>query len=443
MQPKRRLLIVLLSVIGLLMNAQAVYGKTRNSKPVSLQVLHFQVGEVVFDMQRVEGGVFIMGGTKEQHHEAIASDLPTHTVILDTYYIGTTEVTQGLWKAVMPEWYISDEWNTPSMPITDVNWFDCQEFIRRLDSITGMSFRLPTEAEWEFAARGGNKSKGYRFSGGNIADSVSWGLNNSGFRTHSVGKRHANELGLYDMTGNVSEWCSDWYERYQIGTGPNPQGAKEGAWKVVRGGSFDNCQDNSHVSRREYYSPEAAMNYCGLRLALTLPKEPTEQVEEKQEMVKRLKTNNIRIQLLYVTGEKPYYISEEAVNKRIWHKVLGLNMDEDWSQAVVDKTDSEWNAFLEEIRKQSRKAVDFATEEEVNQAVAEGVTHKPKEKKQKQKHWEKNTRSIQRHRRNAAKAQKWADLVGVKIKTTEDPVLQQYTDKEKKSAPRWLVVRCK
>lgn len=420
---------------------QMVCAKSKISIPDSLQVLHFQVGDVEFNMQRVEGGVFVMGGTREQHRERIASDLPAHTVSLDAYYIATTEVTQALWQAVMKGWYVSDEWNTPTLPITDVNWYDCQEFIRRLDSITGMPFRLPTEAEWEFAARGGNKSKGYRFAGSDRVEDVSWSLSNAGFRKHSVGEKKPNELGLYDMTGNVSEWCSDWYGAYYLGTEPNPQGAKDGEWKVVRGGSFDNCEENSYLSRREYYAPYEAMNYCGLRLALTLPNEPTLQPIEEPAIVKKLKMNNIRIKFRYVACENPYYISEEAVNQRVWYKIQSLPMEEAWSQVVVDKTDGEWNVFLEECRKLSGEPVAFATEEEVNQAVENGVTHMPKLKIEKKKRWEKDTRSIQRHRRTASKAQKWADLVGVKIKTTEDPTLQLYTNQAKNPSPRWLVLR--
>ena len=420
---------------------QMVCAKSKISIPDSLQVLHFQVGDVEFNMQRVEGGVFVMGGTREQHRERIASDLPAHTVSLDAYYIATTEVTQALWQAVMKGWYVSDEWNTPSQPITDVNWFDCQEFIHRLDSITGMPFRLPTEAEWEFAARGGNESKGYRFAGGNVVNEVSWGLNNAGFRTHSVGCRKSNELGLHDMTGNVSEWCSDWYGAYYLGTEPNPQGAKDGEWKVVRGGSFDNCEENSYLSRREYYAPYEAMNYCGLRLALTLPNEPTLQPIEEPAIVKKLKMNNIRIKFRYVACENPYYISEEAVNQRVWYKIQSLPMEEAWSQVVVDKTDGEWNVFLEECRKLSGEPVAFATEEEVNQAVENGVTHMPKLKIEKKKRWEKDTRSIQRHRRRIRNAQKWANLVGVKIKTVDDPILLLYNNQTKTQQPRWLVLR--
>lgn len=158
---------------------------------------------------------------------------------------------------------------------------------------------------------------------------MSWSLSNAGFRKHSVGEKRPNELGLYDMTGNVSEWCSDWYGRYHLVTEPNPQGAKDG----------------------------------------------------------------------------------------------------------------EWNVFLEECRKLSGELVAFATEEEVNQAVENGVTHIPKLKIEKKKRWEKNTRSIQRHRRTISNAQKWADLVGAKIRTVDDPILQLYNNQTRNQQPRWLVVR--
>lgn len=441
MQRKYTLLIVCIGTWIMGHMPEMVYAKTKHRIPDSLQVLHFQVGDIMFDMQRVECGLFVMGGTREQHRDVLATDLPTHTVSLDAYYIATTEVTQALWEKVMQDWYMNDEWHTPNHPITDVSWYDCQEFIHRLDSITGMPFRLPTEAEWEFAARGGNKSKGYRFAGGNVVDSVSWGLSNAGFRTHSVGSRQPNELGLYDMTGNVSEWCSDWYGAYYLGTEPNPQGAKEGVLKVVRGGSFDNCRENSHLSRREWYAPTAAMNYCGLRLALTLPNEPTLQPIDEPAIVKKLKMNDIRIKLRYVVSADPYYISEDPINQRVWQKVNGLPLDESWSQVVVGKTDGEWNEFLERCRKLSGERVDFAREDEVNQAITMGVIQEAKLKAKRPKRWEKDTRSIQRHRRRAEKAQKWADLVGVTITTTDDPTLLIYTNKNNKPTARWLVVR--
>lgn len=411
------------------------------SIPDSLQILRFEVNGISFSMKRIEGGVFIMGGTREQHRETISTDLPTHTIALDAYYIGHTEVTQALWKAVMPEWQIMSEWNNPNYPITDINWYDCQTFVHRLDSITGLPFRLPTEAEWEFAARGGNNSQNYRFAGANIIDSIGWGLSNAGFRKHTVGLKKPNELGLYDMTGNVSEWCYDWFAPYELGTNPNPEGPITGTKKIVRGGSFDNCQANSNISHRHMQNPTLPTNYCGLRLALTLPNEPTLQTIEEPKIVRKLKGKNIKIKFIYVPADVPFYISEEAISKRIWHKVMNQKGEEISSEAIVDKSNSEWNEFLEKCRKYTNEAICFATKKEVEQSITAGVTQIPKLQQKKKSHWEKDTRSIQRHRRNAKKAQKWADLIGVKIKTTDDPTLMIYDNGEKNNQPKWLVIR--
>ena len=431
----------LLYIVLWLGSIAPLYAKPKPTIPDSLQVLHFDVNGVPFDMQRVEGGVFVMGGTREQHRERISTDLPTHTVALDAYYIASTEVTQALWKAVMPEWEFFEELYLPNFPISYISWNDCQEFVRRLDSITGMPFRLPTEAEWEFAARGGNRSKGFRFAGGNIVENVSWGLSNAGFRTHEVGKKQPNEVGLYDMTGNVSEWCSDWYAPYHFGTIPNPQGPTTGKEKIIRGSSYSNCQDNSYLSHRYMAVPTEATSYCGMRLALTLPNEPTLQVKEEPELVKKIKIKNVRIKLVYVNAQEPYYISEEPINKRVWNKAMNLPNDAQWSQAVVDKTDSEWDQFLEACRRQTHEALEFASKEELQLAMELGFTQEPKIKKAKQRRWEKDTHSIQRHRRTAKKAQKWADLIGVQIKTTVDPTLLLYTKEDKNNQPRWIVVR--
>lgn len=436
---KRYTLYILVS--WFILGTNSVSAKTKNTIPDSLQVLRFEVNDIPFSMQRIENGVFLMGGTREQHHERLSTDLPTHTVALNAYYISHTEVTQSLWKAVMPEWEIMDELNNPNYPITDVSWYDCQVFIHRLDSITGMPFRLPTEAEWEFAARGGNETQGFRFAGGNILDSVSWGLSNGGFRKHTVGLKKPNELGLYDMTGNVSEWCSDWYAPYYIGTEPNPKGPITGDNKIVRGGSFDNCQANSHISYRHYQRPEESTQYCGLRLAMTLPNEPTLQVTEEPTIVKRLKLKNMKIKLVYVAAEIPYYISEEPITHRVWNKVMDSDNVDNWSEAMVDKTEDEWNIFLEKCRKVSREAVRFATNIEIETAIESEITQQPKQKTKKQHYWEKDVQSVQRHRRHAKKAQKWADLIGVQIKTTDDPTLMQYSKKEKNNQPRWLVIQ--
>ena len=418
-----------------------VTARTHQIIPDSLQVLRLEVNGVPFTMQYVEGGVFMMGGTSEQHHETTSTNLPIHTVAVDAFYIAHTEVTQALWQAVMPEWQIIDEWHNPNHPISDISWYDCQSFIQRLDSITKLPFRLPTEAEWEFAARGGNKSKGYRFAGGNIVDSICWGLNNAGFRKHTVGLKRPNELGLYDMTGNVSEWCSDWYAPYQLGTEPNPKGPITGTKKIVRGGSFDNCIANSYISKRYLQSPTESTNYCGLRLAITLPNNTSLQTADEATMIKRIKIKNTKIKLVYVIAEAPYYISEQPITQRIWNNVFDLPSDEGWAQTITNKTDTEWNEFLEKCRKISHTPLTFATEEEIQQAIATNITNRPQQKSKKRRHWEKDVHSIQYHRKIAKKAQKYADLIGLQIKTVDDPTLQLYSTSKKDDQPRWLVLR--
>lgn len=431
--------ILLYTLIGWLMvGINPVLAKS-NFIHDSLQILRFEVNGIPFSMQRVEGGVFVMGGTREQHREAISTDLPAHTVALNAYYIGHTEVTQALWQTVMQEEPITHEGYNPNLPVTNISWYDCQRFIHRLDSITNMPFRLPTEAEWEFAARGGNNSQEYRFAGSFTADSVAWILSNAGFRKHTVGEKIPNELGLYDMTGNVSEWCEDWYAPYQLGTDPNPRGPINGTDKIIRGSSFDNCEANCHISHRYLQSPIQATNYCGLRLALTLPNEPTLQLIEEPTIVKKVKIKNIKIKLQYVATDTPYYISEEPITKRLWNKVMNTNETE--ADIIVDKTNNEWYKFLERCRKISHEPLSFASELEIEQAVETEIILLPKTKKAKQRHWEKDIHSIQKHRKNAKKAQKWADLIGVQIKTTDDPTLLLYTTPEKNNQPRWLVIR--
>ena len=416
----------------------AITAAPKKTIPDSLQTLCFQVNGVSFNMQRVEGGVFVMGGTSEQHRETISTDLPTHTVALDAYYIAQKEVTQALWKAVMPEWVFLEDLYLPNFPMIYVSWDDCNEFVRRLDSITGMPFRFPTEAEWEFAARGGNKGMGYRFAGSNKIDTIGWGLRNSGFRPHEVGRKLSNELGMYDMTGNVSEWCADWYAPYYLGTEPNPQGPVTGERKIVRGSSYTNCEDNSYISRRETEIPAEATNYIGFRLALSLPNEPTKQIVEEPALVKKVKLRNNRVKMIYVAGENPYYISETPVTLRMWNRVMNIPLEELGGHPITDKTNSEWNKFIEQARKQSNQALVFASEEQVQQAIAQRLIDEPKSKNKK-RHWEKDMRGIQRHRRVAERAQKWADLVGVQIPTVEDPTLQIFNN-EKQREERWLVL---
>ena len=233
----------------------------------------FTVNGVSFTMVAVEGGTFTMGATSEQGSDAWDSEKPAHSVTLSNYYIGQTEVTQALWKAVMgnnPSYYKGDD-----LPVENVSWNDCQEFIRELNQLTGKRFRLPTEAEWEYAARGGNKSQGYKYAGSNDYFEVAvtwedWG-NNAADWYHPVGTKIANELGLYDMSGNVEEWCQDWHGSYSSGSQTNPTGPTSGSSRVTRGGTWggDYPSEICRVSCRSYDDPSYRRSALGFRLALS------------------------------------------------------------------------------------------------------------------------------------------------------------------------------
>ncbi len=225
------------------------------------------VNGVSFKMIAVKGGTFTMGATSEQGSDAYDDEKPTHRVTLSDYYIGETEVTQALWEAVMGS--NPSEWKGSNLPVENVSWEDCQEFISRLNSLTGENFSLPTEAEWEYAARGGNKSQGYKYSGSNVIDRVAWYAGNSGDKTHPVKQKLSNELGIYDMSGNVREWCSDWYGSYSSSSQTNPSGPSTGDYRVMRGGSWLNSAMNCRVSRRYDSTPSDRYSYYGLRLAIS------------------------------------------------------------------------------------------------------------------------------------------------------------------------------
>lgn len=225
----------------------------------------YVVNGVTFDMVRVAGGTFNMGGTDEQGSDATNLEKPVHKVTLSNYSIGVTEVTQELWNAVMG--HNPSEFNDNlQCPVECVSYDDCLEFIERLNEITKMSFRMPTEAEWEYAARGGNQSEKHKYSGDDEVLNVAWCGTNSE-RTHSVAQKNANELGLYDMSGNVWEWCSDWYGAYSAESQTNPKGPETGTFRVCRGGGWHSSVGNCRTSSRTYNAPTAATNRIGLRLA--------------------------------------------------------------------------------------------------------------------------------------------------------------------------------
>ena len=225
------------------------------------------VNGVSFKMVRVEGGTFTMGATAEQGNEADSNEEPSHRVTLSTFSIGETEVTQQLWEAVMGS--NPSAFKGAQRPVEQVSWDDCQGFILELNRLTGRQFRLPTEAEWEYAARGGNRSTGCKYAGSNSVANVAWYTDNSGGTTHDVKTKQANELGLYDMNGNVWEWCQDLYGIYSLAAAAtNPTGPLSGSDRVIRGGGWFNDARGCRVSFRISYAPSFRFSTLGLRLAL-------------------------------------------------------------------------------------------------------------------------------------------------------------------------------
>ena len=247
----------------------------------------FTVNGVQFTMMLVEAGTFTMGATPEMKNP-YDEERPAHQVTLtNNYYIGQTEVTQALWTAVMgsnPSSYKGD-----NRPVETVSWNDCQKFITELNSLTGQNFRLPTEAEWEYAARGGKNSQGYQYSGSNNLNEVAWYWKNSGDKylsgtdknwnldkikrnksqTHDVATKRPNELGIYDMSGNVWEWCQDRYGSYSSDAQTNPTGPTSGSRLVNRGGSWYSNARLCRSSNRDNYAPGSTDKYLGLRLVLS------------------------------------------------------------------------------------------------------------------------------------------------------------------------------
>lgn len=261
--------------------------------------LTFTVDSVTFTMTKVKGGTFVMGATEEQGNNVYDYEKPAHSVTLSDYYIGTTEVTQALWQAVMGEdgqksmKKINSQYGKgDNFPMCDVNWKEIIVFLQKLNAKTGMRFRLPTEAEWEYAARGGKKSKHFKYAGSNDLNAVAWYWCNSGDsivggssenyylaqsnhnRLHPVAQKLPNELGLYDMCGNVNEWCSDNFDKDFYKRSPNmnpifisPQPLQD--YHVIRGGHWKT--DDTLCCRISYRSCPIPEDYCtGFRLALSL-----------------------------------------------------------------------------------------------------------------------------------------------------------------------------
>ena len=242
----------------------------------------FNVGDVTFKMVFVEGGPFQMGSDSGDDDER-----PVHNVTVSDFYMGEFEVTQALWQEVMGTTvYQQRDKDDPSGPMRGVgvdypmyyvNHTEAEEFCGRLNQRlrsqlpAGYSFALPTEAEWEYAARGGNKTNTYTYSGSNYLSDVAWCEDNSGESTHAVGMKRANELGLYDMSGNVWEWCEDWYSSSFYSDNRNwtdPVNTYVGSRRVLRGGSWLSHAGRCRVSYRNVYNPGSRFSYCGFRLSL-------------------------------------------------------------------------------------------------------------------------------------------------------------------------------
>ncbi|MCZ2144195.1 MAG: SUMF1/EgtB/PvdO family nonheme iron enzyme [Ignavibacteriales bacterium] len=238
-------------------------------------------GNAVF----VEGGTFTMGCTSEQGNDCEDDEKPSHQVTLSDFYIGKYEVTQELWMSVMgsnPSWYKGSK-----LPVEKVSWYEAVEFCNRLSDREGLQraysgsgdnitcdfssngYRLPTEAEWEYAARGGKQTKNYKYSGSDNTGAVAWYDGNSGDKTHAVGLKQPNEIGIYDMSGNVWEWCWDWYGDYTSPSQTNPKGPSSGTWRVLRGGSWDDHARYCRVANRAYDMPDGRSSRNGFRLART------------------------------------------------------------------------------------------------------------------------------------------------------------------------------
>ena len=306
----------------------------------------------------VEGGTFAMGSTSGDSDER-----PVHNVTLDSYYIGETEITQAQWRAIMgtnPSSYTGD-----NRPVENVSWEDAQKFCKKLSELTGKRYVLPTEAQWEYAARGGNKSKGYTYSGSNNIDDVAkYGSSTGG---HSnVKSKKPNELGIYDMSGNVWEWCSDWYGDYSSSSQTNPQGPSSGSSRVWRGGSWGNYSNDCRAANRCYSIPSGRGNYCGFRVVclpegsngfnganvtatLSEQKKAETQVQNNAKVTGATYTetvNGLNLKMILVEGgtfamgstsgdsdEKPvhnvtldsYYIGETEITQAQWRAIMGSN----------------------------------------------------------------------------------------------------------------------
>ncbi|MBD5396541.1 formylglycine-generating enzyme family protein [bacterium] len=264
MKRKERMILLGLIVAGVLVSFISEKEEKTNPKDYTERAFGISL-----EMVYVEGGTFRMGATAEQGNDAEDDEYPVRTVKIDGYYIGKYEVTEAQWNAVMGK---KKSWDSLSdgCSMDGVDWYAAQAFCEKLSEQTGKRYVLPTEAQWEYAARGGNKSRQYKYAGSNDIEDVAWYKKNTDgfylpFCMQSKKKRKkANELGLYDMSGGVYEWCLDWYGIYDKEDTDNPQGPTSGEWRVIRSGCFSRRAVECRVSCRIKAHPEQYT--CGFRV---------------------------------------------------------------------------------------------------------------------------------------------------------------------------------
>ncbi|MCQ2218447.1 MAG: formylglycine-generating enzyme family protein [Paludibacteraceae bacterium] len=263
----------------LLMASACVMGQAQTS---AIKDTVIELKGVSFKMVAVEGGTFKMGAQRSDAEgnnydsDAMENEAPLHRVTLSDYYIGQTEVTQALYRVVMGDVpdnkFIESYGLGDAYPAYNISWDDVMTFIERLDSLTGKKFRLPTEAEWEYAARGGKNSKQFKYAGSNNIDSVAIFYDNYGKKKYSnsvVMSKGANELGIYDMSGSVYEWCGDWFGSYTSEHVKDPKGAVTNSFRIVRGGAWRYKSQMCRVSARDYYNPtKRSQPFIGFRIVM-------------------------------------------------------------------------------------------------------------------------------------------------------------------------------
>ncbi len=287
---KKTLFLLLLCALFSCTKDDDLPGEIIESGSQKISYVEFVVGTTPFKMMKVEGSKFNMGS------DDMSNTRPVHSETVGTFYIGETEVTQELWVEVMeinPSNHKGD-----NLPVEKVSWEDCQKFVQRLNRLTGQHFRLPTEAEWEFAARGGKNARGCKYSGSDIIEEVALFSQNSWGQTHKVASLYANELGIYDMSGNVLEWTSDlWSSNY----GSDRDGGSSGKLRVVRGGNYNSNPSSCEVVVRDKYNESVQSQSLGLRLALDFD-ENAKPEEPEQTNVVRFDLNGTPLLMVEVIG---------------------------------------------------------------------------------------------------------------------------------------------